>query len=228
MLKRILAAGLVGGIAGGIVVAAIQSVTTVPMILHAEEFEEVAATGLTFLAHAPGDHAHGEHGDGMRTILTYVATIAVAVGYAWMLLAVMYARGVRIDMRSVIPFAIAGFFATGLAPALGLAPELPGAAAADLQARQIWWAFTALATAIGIAAIYFGRSLPWFVGGLVLIVLPHVVGAPQPDGMASDVPAELAAHFASTSLVIHALIWIVPAAIAGYAMSWMNPAARTA
>lgn len=227
MLKRILAAGLVGGIAGGLIVAAIQSVTTVPMILHAEEFEEVATTGLTILAHAHGDHALGEHGDGMRTILTYVATIAVAVGYAWMLLAVMYARGARIDVSSVIPFAIAGFFATGLAPALGLAPELPGAAAADLYARQLWWAFTAFATAIGIGAIYFGRSAPWVTGGLVLIVLPHVVGAPQADGMTSDVPAELAAHFAATSLVIHALMWIVPAAIAGYAMSRMSLADRT-
>ena len=80
---------------------------------------------------------------------------------------------------------------------------------------------------IGIGVIYFGRGLPWAVGGLVLIVLPHVVGAPQPDGMASDVPAELAAHFASTSLVIHALIWIVPAAIAGYAMSRMTLADQT-
>lgn len=227
MLKRILAAGLVGGIAGGIVVGAIESVTTVPMIIHAEAFEEIAATGLTFLAHAPGEHAHGGEEGGMRLILTFLATIAVAVGYAWMLLAVMYAKGSEITMKSVIPFAIAGFFATGLAPALGLAPELPGAAAADLEARQIWWAFTALATAIGIGAIYFGRSLPWAVGGLVLIVLPHVVGAPQPDGMASDVPAELAAHFASTSLVIHALIWIVPAAIAGYAMSRMSLADQT-
>lgn len=229
MLMRILAAGLVGGIVGGIVVGGIESVTTVPMIIHAEAFEgaDVAGAAQLFLAHAHGEHAHGGEEGGMRLVLTFVATIAVAVGYAWMLLAVMYAKGTKIDVRTVIPFAIAGFFATGLAPALGLAPELPGAAAADLEARQIWWAFTALATAIGIGVIYFGRGLPWAVGGLVLIVLPHVVGAPQPDGMASDVPAELAAHFASTSLVIHALIWIVPAAIAGYAMSRMTLADQT-
>lgn len=229
MLKRILAAGLVGGIVGGVVVGGIESVTTVPMIVHAEEFEGggVASAAQLFLAHAPGEHAQGGEEGGMRLILTFIATIAVAVGYAWMLLAVMYAKGSEITMNSVIPFAIAGFFATGLAPALGLAPELPGAAAADLEARQIWWAFTALATAIGIGAIYVGRSLPWVVGGVVLIVLPHVVGAPQPDGMTSDVPAELAAHFASTSLVIHALIWIVPAAIAGYVMSRMTLADQT-
>ncbi|MEI2612914.1 MAG: CbtA family protein [Candidatus Promineifilaceae bacterium] len=37
-----------------------------------------------------------------------------------------------------------------LAPAFGLPPELPGMAAADLGARQVWWCGTALATGVGI------------------------------------------------------------------------------
>lgn len=230
MLTRILAGGLVGGIVGGVVVGAIEAVTTVPLILHAEVFEvqEVASAAKILLVHASDGHAGadaaGEGGDLTRTFLTFSATILVAVGYAWMLLAAMFVKGEKITARSVIPWAVAGFFVTGLAPALGLAPELPGSYAAELELRQVWWIGTAVATALGLAAIFFGRSLAWSIGGVVMIVLPHAIGAPHPAEMGSLVPAELAAEFVSASLVIQALIWIVPAIIAGFAMSKMKPA----
>lgn len=228
MLMRILAGGLIGGVAGGIVVGAVEAVTAVPLILHAEEFEvqDVASAAQVLLAHAHATDAagHGEEGGAMRLFLTFLATIAAAVGYMWMLLAVMHARGTQVTVATIIPFAVAGFFATGLAPALGLPPELPGASAAALELRQIWWVGTAVATAVGLSAMFFGRTLPWVAAGVVLIVLPHLIGAPHPHEMESRVPAELAAGFASTSLVIQALIWIVPAAITGYAMSRFRPA----
>jgi len=220
MLTRILAGGLIGGIAGGIVVGAIESVTTTPLILQAEQFEvkHVASAAQILLVHSSDHGAAAGGGDATRTLLTFAATILVAVGYVWMLLAAMFAKGEAITARSVIPWAVAGFFVTGLAPALGLAPELPGSAAADLEARQFWWIGTAAATALGLAAIFFGRGVVWTVVGIGLIVLPHVIGAPRPDEMASLVPAELAAEFVSASLVVQALIWIVPAVIAGYAI----------
>jgi cobalt transporter subunit CbtA len=222
MLTKILAGGLIGGIVGGIVVAAIEHVTTVPLILHAEQFEvkDVASAAQILLVHAhDGAVTSSEGGGAMRTVLTFSATILVAVGYTWMLLAAMFAKGAQITARSIIPWAVAGFFVTGLAPALGLAPELPGSSAAPLELRQIWWIGTAVATALGLAAIFFGRGAAWIVGGIVLIALPHLIGAPHPGEMGSLVPAELAAEFTATSLVIQALIWIVPATIAGYAVS---------
>jgi cobalt transporter subunit CbtA len=226
MLMRILAGGLIGGIAGGIVVGAIEMVTTTPLILHAEQFEvqHVASAAQALLAHSHGTEGAADGGGLTRTLLTFSATILVAVGYAWMLLAAMFAKGVQINARSVIPWAVAGFFAAGLAPALGLAPELPGASAADVELRQIWWFGTTLATALGLAAIFFGRGLVWSAVGVGLIVLPHVIGAPNSGEMESMVPAELAAEFVSASLVVQALIWIVPAVIAGYAMQKMRPA----
>lgn len=229
MLTRILAGGLIGGIAGGIVVGAIESVTTTPLILHAEQFEvkDVASAAQILLVHA-SDHAAGAAGGSLsRTLLTFAATVLVAVGYVWMLLAAMFAKGTEINARSVIPWAVAGFFVTGLAPALGLAPELPGASAAGLEARQIWWIGTAIATALGLAAIFFGRHVIWSIVGVGLIVLPHVIGAPRPAEMESLVPAELAAEFVATSLVVQALIWIVPAVIAGYAVSRFKPAPQS-
>lgn len=228
MLTKILAGGLIGGIAGGIIVGAVEAVMTTPLILHAEEFEveEVASAAQFLLVHSGGTHAgEGAAGvGGMRGLLTIVATVLIAVGYTWMLLAAMFAKGAEITARSVIPWAVAGFFATGLAPAMGLAPELPGASAAELEARQVWWIGTAVATALGIAAIFLGRSAIWVGVGVVLIVIPHVIGAPHATVMESLVPAELAAEFAARSLVVQALVWIVPAAIAGHAISGMKPA----
>jgi predicted cobalt transporter CbtA len=46
-----------------------------------------------------------------------------------------------------------GFLAFAVAPTIGLEPTLPGTATADLAARQIWWLFTALATASGLTVL---------------------------------------------------------------------------
>jgi cobalt transporter subunit CbtA len=229
MLARILTAGLAGGVLGGAAIAVVQSVTTIPLILHAETFEAAAAVhdGLVHLVHAQA-HAHAAptaaappHDLG-RFVLTLLATVAVATGYAWMLLAAMVARGETITARSAVPWAVAAFFAVGLAPALGLAPELPGAAAADLTARQVWWVATAVASAAGLAAIFIGRSPLWIAVGLAALVVPHLIGAPHAHEVASRVPAEIAARFAAASLVIQALMWILPGTIAGYIMSRRN------
>ncbi|WP_137391324.1 CbtA family protein [Rhodoligotrophos defluvii] len=231
MFGKILAGGLIGGLAGGIAVAAIQAVTTTPLILHAETFEVAQSGvhtalngGLLWLAHGP---AHGTAGEGAgndltRLFSTSIMTCVVAVGYAWMLLAAMWVKGEAITARAIVPWAIAGFIATGLAPALGLAPELPGAAYVDLGARQLWWAGTAIATAAALACFAFGRNGLWMAAGLMLLVLPHLIGAPHTEETVSRVPAELAAAFASASLVVQALVWIVPAVLAGFFVSRMT------
>jgi cobalt transporter subunit CbtA len=208
VLARVLTGGLIGGIAGGAAVAAIQAVTTTPLILHAETFE--AATTA----------AHGL--DASRLLTSSIAAIAVATGYTLLLLGGMLTAHRAITARSVLPWAMAGFLATGLAPAFGMAPELPGAAAADLGARQLWWIGTAIATAAGLAAIAFGRGFLWTAAGVGLIVLPHLIGAPAALAPVSRVPAEIAARFAAMSLAIQALTWLVPAAIAGFAIAWLD------
>ena len=47
----------------------------------------------------------------------------------------------------------------------------------------------------------------------MLIALPHIVGAPHPHEYVSTAPAELAGHFAATSLAVTAIFW----AVLGYA-----------
>jgi cobalt transporter subunit CbtA len=97
-----------------------------------------------------------------------------------------------------------------------LNPELPGSAAADLGARQIWWFGTAVATAAGIWLCLRVSSLLAIISGIALIVLPHIIGAPHPSELTSKVPSELAGHFASASLVVQAVIWASIGTVAGY------------
>ncbi len=103
-----------------------------------------------------------------------------------------------------------------LAPAMGLSPELPGISAADLFDRQIWWSATVLATALGLAAIAFGKNRGFWIIGVALIAVPHVIGAPLPVEYGGVVPPELAGQFASRSIAVGAIGWVSLGLLAGY------------
>ena len=63
------------------------------------------------------------------------------------------------------------------------------------------------------------------IAGVVLIALPHIVGAPHPHEYASGAPAELAGHFAAASLVVTAVFWAVLGAASGGAYERLSRAA---
>lgn len=237
MLTRMLAAGLLAGVLTGILVSALQHVTTVPLILQAETYEKAGskpaghdqssldngAAAQLILVHGGETHDDGaaakvwSPADGFeRTLVTSVTTIGTAVGFAMMLLAAMLGSGVKVTPRSAVLWGTAAFFAAGLAPALGLPPELPGSAAADLVPRQIWWWSTACATALGIWLLFKPEGVARIAAGIVLIAAPHIIGAPQAAAFASTAPAELAGHFTSASLAVHAVMWTLTGAFAGY------------
>lgn len=83
--------------------------------------------------------------------------------------------------------------------------------------RQIWWLGTVLATAFGLWAMLRLKTPVWLAAGTVAIVAPHVIGAPHLDASATDVPAALAAHFVSASLVASVLLWASVSAASGFA-----------
>ena len=56
----------------------------------------------------------------------------------------------------------------------------------------------------------------WLAGALLLLVVPHVIGAPQPHAFESRVPAELAARFAALSLIVQGVLWACSGAAIGY------------
>ena len=215
MLTRILSVGLLAGLLAGLLIAAVQQVTTTPLILAAETYEkpaEVTAAPKPHSHHGAEAHGHGEGwkpADGMpRLFFTAITTVATAVGVAFVLMAAMIFAGVPIDERRALSWAIAGFVACGLAPAAGLAPELPGSAAGDVVGRQLWWVGTAIATAVALWAFVRTDHPPLVrLGAVVLLLAPHVIGAPHPHAFESKVPAEIAAQFTALSLVVQALLW---------------------
>jgi cobalt transporter subunit CbtA len=151
-----------------------------------------------------------------RMAFTGLATLIGGVGYALLLGAVMLACGRVPTPERALGFAVAGFLAVALAPALGLPPELPGSEAAPLAARQAWWLMTAASTAMGLYLMAIRRVPITILGGLVLVVAPHIAGAPEVAATASPLPAGLAAQFAARSLAIAFVFW----ATIGLAFGW--------
>lgn len=174
---------------------------------------------------APATEAHEHHHDDgdetpplTRNLLTVGFLALVYVGYGLILtagFALAAQFGIEITARQGLLWGLAGFAAFQLAPAIGLAPELPGTPAADLTARQIWWVGTAIATAGGLALIGYGRSLVPILAGVVLLALPHVIGAPELDNYGGVVPPELSAAFAARALAVGLIAWSVLGWLAG-------------
>jgi len=230
MLTRVLSVGLLAGFVAGLLIALVQQVTTTPLILLAETYEKQGEkpgeASPSAAAEGKHGHDHAAHGhswkpaDGLpRFFYTSVATVATAVGMSFLLLAGMIFAGDPIDERRALAWAIAGFVATGLAPAAGLAPELPGSGAGELIARQAWWIATAVATAFALWAFLRSESLMARLVAVVVLLAPHVIGAPHPHAFESKVPAEIAAEFAALSLVVQGLLW----ALAGIAVGLLWP-----
>lgn len=122
---------------------------------------------------------------------------------------------------------LAGFTAFALAPAFGLPPELPGSVAAELVARQIWWVTTSAATAAALALMVFVRA-PWAILiGVAVLIVPHLIGAPQPPEGSGVVPPELAAAFAARSLVVNAVFWALLGLATGALFARLGRAATT-
>ncbi|MFJ7439614.1 CbtA family protein [Methylorubrum thiocyanatum] len=245
MITRLLSAALVAGFLASVVATGLQLALTSPLILQAETYEgegahaahapsfdaapavQFAALIVPAHAHAHGegghDHDHGKADEWQpapglqRMAFTGLATLVGGVGYALLLAAVMLALRREPTPQGGLVVGIAGFLAVALAPAIGLPPELPGMGAAPLVLRQAWWLMTVVATGLGLYLIAVRRVPLTILGGLVLIVAPHLAGAPQSiDTVSSQVPPATAAQFAARSLAIGFVFW----AVIGLAYGW--------
>ena len=224
--RQIVWAALLAGVITGVLMTLMQLVTTTPLIAQAEVYERRGSQvheehhgDVQAQAHHEGGHSDWEPEDGFeRTVYTGLATILAAFGYALILGAVLSltrAAGVRAGLS----FGAAGFLVFQLAPALGLPPEPPGVPMAELLPRQLWWLGTVIATALALASWYFARNHSkrmWIPVGIVLIILPHVIGSPQAPAETSAVPEELVHRFSVLALVTGAMFWLMLGALMGY------------
>ncbi|MHA1164014.1 MAG: CbtA family protein [Alphaproteobacteria bacterium] len=228
MIMRVLLAAIIAGMLAGVVAGGFQIWRISPLIIAAEVYENQGDTGTAHShdASQPGAHHHGDAGaawapeDGFeRTAYTLLANLIMGVGFAFVMAAAVMFTGRAITTQNGVLWGLAGFAVFTLAPATGLAPELPGMPAAELIARQTWWWGTAIATASGIALIVLKKCIPYRTLGVALIALPHLIGAPHPQTQNSAVPAALAADFAANSLAMMALFWIVLGVSLGWALN---------
>jgi predicted cobalt transporter CbtA len=51
---------------------------------------------------------------------------------------------------------------------------------------------------------------------VILLLAPHIIGAPEPDSFAGPVPPEIAALFAARALGVGLASWVLLGAFAGY------------
>lgn len=221
-------AAAIAGLFAGLVMAAMQSFATVPLILEAETYEGAeapahshdAAAAATPAAPAVADHHHDEEAwapaDGFeRFAYNVLANVVTGLGFALVLIAASEFAGGIAGWRQGLFWGFAGFAVFTLAPGLGLPPELPAMPAADLVARQIWWIGTVAATAAGLALIAFRGTAALSILGVALIVVPHIIGAPQPDTHETPVPADLHHRFVVAVTVTNLIFWLALGAAIG-------------
>lgn len=214
MFKRILTTACYSGAIAALLLTLMQSLWITPLILQAETYEN--AEMATEHVHEQGGSGHEhEHTakawtpeDGwQRTVSTFGGDLVVAIGFA-LLLSALYNLRAPVKTWHGVLWGLAGYVTFCLAPALGLPPELPGTVAAELTSRQNWWVATALVTAVGIALLVFGKHWIWGVVAVLLIIAPHVYGAPQPAEHHALVPDALQSHFRLASLLINCVFWM--------------------
>jgi cobalt transporter subunit CbtA len=219
----VVVAVLAGAIAGlGMTIA--QHLATVPLILKAEVYEEGSS---------PPAHDHGgtaaaevgahEHDDGSwqpsdgfeRTFFSFLANVVTGIGFALLLVATSELFGGIKDWRQGVFWGLAGFAAFTLAPGLGLPPELPAMPAAELGPRQLWWIATVLCTATALGLLVYRRSPFAVSAAVVLLVAPHLIGAPQPASYESPIPEGLHHSFIFAVVLTTLLFWLLLGGLAG-------------
>jgi cobalt transporter subunit CbtA len=212
-LRKLAYVVLASGTIAGLLLFVVQHFTIFPLIEKAEIYESAAETS--------NPHQHEDESwrpaDGLeRTIFTALTTTLTAVGFAAVLFGTAGLVPISLNWRKGILWGLAAFICFDLSPSLGLPPQPPGTAVADLYARQAWWVFTVASTAIAMWLLLDRRRpVPIRLIGIVFVILPHAIGTPIAEGN-SVVPAGIIHRFAIISILTTGLFWIVLGAIGGF------------
>lgn len=229
MLVKYLLATILAGLFAGILLTPAMYVRNVPLILHAEEYENAGDAGHSHEAPAattetaPAVVAPHEHAEEAGPELpfgrfgnTLLINLVAGAGFALITGAAALFLGRKITVQNGLYWGLAGFFIFNFAPAFSLAPELPAMPAADLATRQAWWLITVLLTAGGVYLIVLRDEIWAKILGVALIVAPHIYGAPEAEDLTSAVPPTLASEFAVSTLATNLFFW----AVLGTALGW--------
>jgi cobalt transporter subunit CbtA len=215
VVRETVLAAIVAGLIAAVLFTLVQSVWVTPLILQGETYEDAAEASADHHESEAPNTAHHHDADAwkpqdgwQRTLFTFAANLLMGVGYSFVLVALyLLWREPKSALEGAV-YGLAGFLVFFAAPGLGLPPELPGTAAADLTSRQLWWAMTAVATAAGL--ILFCAQPRWWLRVLALgvIVAPHLIPAPHPAIELSLAPADLQSRFRLATTVCNAVFWL--------------------
>lgn len=207
--RKLVAVSLLTGLLAGLLLSIIQHYQTLPLILEAERFET-----------PDPEHMHDwQPQDGWRrNAFTLLFNGLTGFGFALLIAAAMYWQGSSGYLRG-LAWGLAGYLVFFAAPSLGLPPELPGTDSAELHNRQFWWLFTAAATAIGLYELVLSKSNWLKIAGVLVLITPHLIGAPQPEAFHATAPEELQQRFEWMSAFSNALFWLMLGALSG----WLLP-----
>lgn len=222
MFKRIAQTAGFTGLLAALLLTLLQSFWVAPLILQAETWEKPAVVVVhehgegSMTGHVHDAEAWEPENGWQRVLSTTGGNLVVAVGFALML-AALYTLRAPASAREGILWGLAGYAVFVVAPTLGLPPELPGTVAADLTQRQIWWVGTAASTAAGLALTVFARHWLLKALGALILVVPHLVGAPQPAVHSALAPEALQTQFKLASLLTNAAFWVA----LGWISAWL-------
>jgi cobalt transporter subunit CbtA len=157
-----------------------------------------------------------------RSLFSFMANFLVCFGYALLLLTAMATKD-SMKLAQGFIWGIAAYLSIFIAPALGLAPEIPGMEAAHLEGRQTWWLLTVLLTAFGLWTIAYQAII--FKGlGVLMLLIPHLIGAPQPEshGFVNTDPEAINAlthlwhNFILQTSIANGLLWLIIGILAAF------------
>ncbi len=221
MLGKIILSTLFAGLLAGLILAGIQYVRLTPLIQAAEvyetpETEAIAEANKPCVETMPGMKMCSDDGrpswkpeEGwQRTISTTTASLLAGAGFAIMMVGVSMLLNIPITMQNSFVWGVCGFIAVALAPSVGLPPELPGMAAADLYTRQIWWVATIAATSAALYMWLFAKNYWWQFAAAIIAIAPQLFAPINTAKSESNLPASLAAEFASSSLAANLIMWL--------------------
>lgn len=223
----VLPAFLAGTLAA-LLLSVIQILWVTPLILQAETYEVSEPPVASHASNTAMVEDAWEPEDGWeRTLSTTGSNVVIAFGFSLILIG-FYSVFKASKIYQGIAWGAAGYIAFFASPALGLPPELPGTVAANLVDRQYWFMGTVFSTAIGFLLIYMPKKWMLRLVGFLLVLAPHLIGAPQPEVHESLAPHSLITQFIWAASLSNALFWLVLGVLSLALFRFFSPAQELA
>ena len=200
---------------GGSSLTFIQSIKIIPLILQAEKYEGGniniydKSNEIKKIINKDTEEEHWKPENGFeRLFYTVIANIFLSIGLSFILCAVyLFLDDLRVEKGIFV--GIVGYISFFVLPSLGLEPEIPGTLAAPLHDRQIWWIFTVIVSSVGFIIIFFNKNTFYKLLGVILILIPHIIGAPIPLQEGGTASQKMLYEFINAAYIANGLFWII-------------------